>query len=99
MEVCNLPRGRGKSTYLIYRSHVTQIPILCMNQTNVENIKDMARKLDITIPEPITVSSYLNENKRPKPERLLVDEALYVLREVLNVDIDTVTLTEYERRY
>ena len=99
MEVCNLPRGRGKSTYLIYRSHVTQIPILCMNQTSVENIKDMARRLDITIPEPIAVSSYLNEDKRPKPERLLVDEALYVLREVLNADIDTVTLTEYERRY
>lgn len=32
-------------------------------------------------------------------DRILVDEALYVLREVLNVDIDTVTLTEYERRY
>ena len=99
MEVCNLPRGRGKSTYLIYRSHVTPIPILCMNQTHVENIKDMARRLDITIPEPIAVVGYLNENKRPKPERLLVDEALYVLREVLNADIDTVTLTEYERRY
>ena len=66
---------------------------------HVENIKDMARRLDITIPEPIAVSKYLNENKRQKPERLLVDEALYVLREVLNVDIDTVTLTEYERRY
>lgn len=70
-----------------------------MNQSHVENVKDMARRLDITIPEPIAVSSYLNENKRPKPERLLVDEALYVLREVLNADIDTVTLTEYERRY
>ena len=99
MEVCNLPRGRGKSTYLFYRSHVTQIPILCMNKSHVENIKDMARRLDITIPEPIAVSSYLNKNEKPKPERLLVDEALYVLREVLNADIDTVTLTEYERRY
>ena len=62
-------------------------------------IHDMAAKLDITIPEPIAVSSYLNNNTISKPKRLLVDEALYILRELLNADIDTVTLTEYERRY
>ena len=97
MEVCNLPRGRGKTTYLIYRSHVTQIPILCMNQSHVKNVKDMAKRLELTIPEPISVSDYL-ENHTNTPKRLLVDEALYVLRQILNAEIDTVSLTEYEKR-
>lgn len=106
MEVCNLPRGHGKTTYLIYRSHVTRTPILCMNQTHVRAIKDMANRLELSIPEPIAASEYMrdyvNTNAKKKPNRVLVDEALFVLGQVLETNVDTVTFTEhddYNERY
>ena len=98
MEVCNLPRGRGKTTYLIYRSYVTHTPILCMNQTHVKTIKDMASRLELSIPEPIAVSDYMRNyvNTNKKPNRVLVDEALFILGQVLETNVDTVTFTEYD---
>lgn len=98
MEVCNLPRGRGKTTYLVYRSYVTHTPILCMNQTHVKTIKDMASRLELSIPEPIAVSDYMRNyvNTNKKPNRVLVDEALFVLGQVLETNVDTVTFTEYD---
>ena len=98
MEVCNLPRGRGKTTYLVYRSYVTHTPILCMNQTHVKTIKDMASRLELSIPEPIAVSDYMRNyvNTNKKPNRVLVDEALFVLGQVLETNVDTVTFTEHD---
>ena len=98
MEVCNLPRGCGKTTYLVYRSYVTHTPILCMNQTHVKTIKDMASRLELSIPEPIAVSDYMRNyvNTNKKPNRVLVDEALFVLGQVLETNVDTVTFTEYD---
>ena len=98
MEVCNLPRGRGKTTYLVYRSYVTHTPILCMNQTHVKTIKDMASRLELSIPEPIAVSDYMRNyiGTKKKPNRVLVDEALFVLGQVLETNVDTVTFTEYD---
>ena len=96
--MCNLPRGRGKTTYLVYRSYVTHTPILCMNQTHVKTIKDMASRLELSIPEPIAVSDYMRNyvNTNKKPNRVLVDEALFVLGQVLETNVDTVTFTEYD---
>ena len=98
MEVCNLPRGRGKTTYLVYRSYVTHTPILCMNQTHVKTIEDMASRLELSIPEPIAVSDYMRNyiSTKKKPNRVLVDEALFVLGQVLETNVDTVTFTEYD---
>lgn len=103
MEICNLPRGKGKTTYLVHRSHVTQFPILCATHTNAQYIKDVANKLSLYIPEPITVSEYMKEHVRPvaektKPEKILVDEALLILETILGTCIDTVTLTEVKER-
>lgn len=100
MEVCNLPRGRGKTTYLVYRSHITHTPILCMNQIHAKTIKDTANRLDISIPDPITASEYvrdyINTKSKKKPDKVLVDEALFVLGQVLETNVDTVTFTEYD---
>lgn len=95
MEVCNLPRRYGKTTYLIYRSHVTQYPILCLNRRFVEEVKDMARKMKIGIPEPIVAEDLFN--KKAEHNIVLVDEALLVLSNLLGVEIDTVTLSEREK--
>lgn len=92
MEVCNLPRGYGKTTYLVYRSHVTQYPILCPNRYSAEEVKHTAKKIKISIPEPIIAEDLIN--KKVTPEVVLVDEALLVLSNLLGVGIDTVTLSE-----
>lgn len=92
MEVCNLPRGYGKTTYLIYRSHVTLYPILCPNRRFAEEVKYTANKMKIGIPEPIVAEDLIN--KKTNTERVLVDEALLVLSNLLGVEIDTVTLSE-----
>ena len=103
MDVCNLPRGGGKTTYLVYRSHVTRIQILCINKNNVQVVQDMAKRLNLAIPEPISVfeymGGYVNTKAKTKPNRLLVDEALYILAQILGTEVDTVSLTEYEKRY
>ena len=99
MEACNLPRGKGKTTYLIYRNHVTNYPILCVNSMQSDFIKRTAKEWGIDIPEPISIT-YLSSNigiGKKKPERVLVDEALYVSQQALGVNIDTATLTEHER--
>lgn len=100
MEVCNLPRGRGKTTYLVYRSYITRTPILCMDQTHVKTIKDIANRLNLSVPDPITASEYMrdyiNTKSKKKPNKVLVDEALFVLGQVLETNVDTVTFTEYD---
>lgn len=100
MEVCNLPRGLGKTTYLVYRSYITRTPILCMNQIHAKTIKDTANRLDLSIPDPITASEYMrdyiNIKSKKKPNKVLVDEALFVLGQVLETNVDTVTFTEYD---
>lgn len=96
MEVCNLPRGYGKTTYLIYRSHVTQYPILCPSRHYVEFVKDSARRMRIGIPEPIVAEDLIN--KKTNPKKVLVDEVIYVLSNLLGVEIDTVTLSEREEK-
>lgn len=39
MEICNLERGKGKTTYLVYRSHITQYPVICADYTGGELLK------------------------------------------------------------
>ena len=92
MEVCNLPRGLGKTTYLIYRSYITQYPIVCFSETHRAEVLKQSRRMRIDIPDPINAKDLLD--KKVKPEKVLVDEALYVLKVLLDVDIDTASLSE-----
>lgn len=100
MDICNLPRGRGKTSYLIYRSHITNLPILCVSKVHQKAIKEMADNLQLSIPDPMTISEYMNDciytNTKEKPNKVLIDEALLVLSQLVNTDIDTVTFSEYK---
>lgn len=48
--------------------------ILCMNQTHVKTIEDIANRLELSIPEPITTSEYMrdyvNTKLKKKPNKL-----------------------------
>lgn len=39
---------------------------------------------------------YINTKSKKKPNKVLVDEALFVLGQVLETNVDTVTFIEYD---
>lgn len=97
MEICNLERGKGKTTYLVHRSHVTQYPIICADYTGVGVVKDIAKKIGVSIPEPMTVQELFQNGSLLTSKKVLIDEAPMVLQRLLGVNIDTITLSERDR--
>lgn len=78
---------------------MTKYPIVCMNETHKRNVKYKAKQMNIEIPEPITGVELLDKKLDKTPQTVLVDEALYVLSNILGgVRIDTASLTEYESK-
>lgn len=97
MEICNLKRGKGKTTYLAYRSHITQYPVVCANYTGVGAVKDVAARIGLTIPEPMTVQELLKDKSLVGHKKFLIDEAPMILESLLGVNIDTITLSERDK--
>ena len=97
MEICNLERGKGKTTYLTYRSHITQYPVVCADYTGVGVVKDIATRIGLTIPESMTVQELLKDRSLVSSKKFLIDEAPMVLQRLLGVNIDTITLSERDR--
>lgn len=97
MEICNLERGKGKTTYLVHRSHVTQYPIVCADYTGVGVVKDIAKRIGVSIPEPMTVQELFQNRSLLTSKKVLIDEAPMVLQRLLEVNIDTITLSERDR--
>lgn len=97
MEICNLERRKGKTTYLVYRSHVTQYPIVCADHTGVGVVKDIAERIGVSIPEPMTVQELFQNRSLLTSKKVLIDEAPMVLQSLLGVNIDTITLSERDR--
>lgn len=78
-------RGEGKTAALIRKSHMTNIPILTHYPPYV---KDLASRLEITIPEPIRFSDYYQyKDKEVYVDDL--DDFLYYI----GVRANTCTLT------
>ena len=96
MEICNLERGNGKTTYLVYRSNITQYPVICADYTGVGVVKDIATRMGLSIPEPMTVRELLKRDDL-QIKKVLIDEAPMVLQGLLRVNIDTITLSERDR--
>lgn len=97
MEICNLERGKGKTTYLVHRSHVTQYPVVCADYTGVGVVKDIAKRIGVSIPEPMTVQELFQNESLLTSKKVLIDEAPMVLQRLLWVNIDTITLSERDR--
>lgn len=97
MEICNLERRKGKTTYLVYRSHVTQYPVVCADHTGVGVVKDIAERIGVSIPEPMTVQELFQNRSLLTSKKVLIDEAPMVLQSLLGVNIDTITLSERDR--
>jgi hypothetical protein len=90
MKIFNLPRGYGKTTRMLYASEYNNAPILCSTDSRKRYVMDMAKSMQLNIPEPISVSDIVCNrirDKRINNGNVLVDEMDDVLREILRFSI------------
>ena len=81
-----IARGRqtGKTHDLIITSHITGIPIVCYNQVQVQNIKDMAKNMGYEIPEPFTYTNYTKTRSTVAQHDILIDNLEFFLEDMLD---------------
>ena len=99
-----MPRASGKTTLLIKESARNKKPIVVGNDCAVQRIIDQANEMSEHIPEPISLSRYMNNwNYRHSVDRgmdkyngVLIDELDYVLKQIFRKPIDKVTYTSKE---
>lgn len=105
MKIINLGRGQGKTTRLLYASEWNDIPILCSTHSQKEHLIDTAKRLGLSIPEPIVVSDLTTTTIKTKDilkeKDMLVDEAHWVLQSLLKSlgmrgEVKAITLTSDE---
>lgn len=99
-------RQTGKTTMLVRRSAKTGCPIAVATPSMIQNIKYIAKWLDLEIPEPVLFNTVMANRHVVKDKPYLADE-LQMLLDQLNIDIATVNrhcvyegsgeVTEYDR--
>lgn len=95
-------RRAGKTTKAIIQSVKTGGTILVAHKGMARAVEDAAEKMGIQIPKdmpkPITIREF--EHKRENnlvEDGVIIDEALIVLREVLGVPIEMITMSDKEQ--
>ena len=83
MNLYRAQRRKGKTTSLIYASMYTRYPIVCYSKAEVNNIVEMATKLNINIPCPYTMAEFL-ESKGKYDDNILIDNLDIMLPKILN---------------
>lgn len=68
MDIIIKQRGHGKTSDLIRMSAQNSVPILALDKMYV---KDLAKRMNIKIPEPISYSEYFSNHLR---EAVYIDE-------------------------
>lgn len=91
MEVIYKGRQQGKTYDLILKSHQTRYPIVCYLYAQCNHIKNMANRLNINIPEPLTFNDVNNSSPCQMP--VLLDNVEDILNTVLVRPVNTFTVT------
>ena len=85
MKILCSSRGTGKTTKLIYASEFQDAHIICSDNGRKEHILNMAKTLNLEIPEPIVASELVSGTKwRHLNKSVLVDDADAVLSSLLS---------------
>lgn len=98
MEIINLPRGDGKTTYAIIEAMKTGYPIITMNGVMKRELERYVKKFygeDIVV---YTISEFCDDNfwrgrADKKPEKVIIDELPLVLSQILGCDCKMATMT------
>lgn len=92
MKVVASPRGTGKTTEAILESAKTGKYIVTVNKKQTKMVADMAKKLKLNIPFPITLDEILR-GTGPLVKEVIVDEAGLILEQIINKKITMLTAT------
>lgn len=87
------PRATGKTHSLIVESAKTGSYIVCANKIESERIKQRARELELSIPQPITYSEFLRKQYYGAGIKgFLIDNADRLLQAMTPVPVHTITM-------
>jgi len=80
------PRQTGKTRELIKKSAEMGYPIICKSKSICKLLKQKAEKLNLEIPDPISIDDVLNNkhNHDTSYNRVLVDDAEFILDMLIN---------------
>lgn len=100
MDIDMKSRCTGKTMGLIYRSHMTNVPILTFSSQSAKCIKMDAERIGVSIPEPYYAEQFRNEiikaGSFPTPGKVLIDELPIVLKRILGTTVEAATITHNE---
>lgn len=89
MKIYRRDRQSGKTTQLIKESNEKWRYIVCANHQRAENISNLAQKMGLDIPYPITVGEL--PIRSPFIKQVLIDDVEDVLETIVGKPIDTCT--------
>lgn len=90
MKIIKTNRGQGKTTELIKISNREWKYIVCLDRDRVGNIVNMANKMGLDIPFPLTVRE-LPLKYGQRIDSVLIDDVEDVLQSLINRKVDYVT--------
>ena len=82
-------RCTGKTTELIYTSHIMGDTILVATEKRKMFVEDTAKRMGLKIPTPLTVTNILSESRGSleKPPRLIIDDLDDVIGQLISETI------------
>lgn len=98
MEIIFGPRQNGKTMELIKRSNSSRAVIVTATHKRAEAVKQMAKELQIDIPDPICIDSLMHQTRSwgvLNNGHILINDADDVLKSICaRYKIDAITMTE-----
>lgn len=99
MKIIYKPRGKGKTTQLLYSSDTTRIPILVATESQKGYLISEAQRLELNIPQPLSVTDIINGKQRgSRGESCYVDNAEIVLSSLISMKVAALTLSDEEEK-
>ena len=89
MKIINLDRGQGKTTELVKISNKEWKYIVCKDQQRLDIIMDVAERLGLDIPFPITIKELPLKSRFI--ESVLIDDIEDVLSTLIGKQVDVIT--------
>ena len=98
MEIIFGPRQNGKTMELIKRSNGSRAVIVTATHKRAEAVKQMAKELQIDIPDPICIDSLMHQTRSwgvLNNGHILINDADDVLKSICaGYKIDAITMTD-----
>lgn len=87
------PRCTGKTSTLIKYAHFSNATIICHSEKTAQETAKLAENMRLKIPKPISIQEAM-KNKGGNKCTYLIDNAELVLQELLDSNIEAITITQ-----